>query len=125
MKNTFPSHEKLKRKAEIDHLFKKGKWLTVDSIRVIHIKSGESFSVPNHRVGVSVGKKFFKRAVDRNRIKRLLREAYRLNKATYLEAFGDQSMAMIFWASKEMPESYAAVEAEFLKLCRKKSDISC
>lgn len=120
--NTFPTHEKLKRKSEIDHLFKKGKWLSVDNIRVIHIKSSDAFSVPNHRVGVSVGKKFFKRAVDRNRIKRLLREAYRLNKNIYLEAFGERTMVMIFWASKTMPENFAVVEKQFLNLCKKKSE---
>lgn len=120
--NTFPTHEKLKRKSEIDHLFKKGKWLTVDNIRVIHIKSSECFSVPSHRVGVSVGKKFFKRAVDRNRIKRLLRESYRLNKAKYMEAFGERSIAMIFWTSKEMPKSFSVVETQFLNLCKKKSE---
>jgi ribonuclease P protein component len=121
--NGFPSHEKLKRKSEIDHLFKKGKWLTVENIRVIHIKSTESFSVPSHRVGVSVGKKFFKKAVDRNRIKRLLREAYRLNKTTYMEAFGEKSIVMIFWASKEMPAHFSVVENQFLNLCKKKSEI--
>jgi len=120
--NSFPTHEKLKRKSEIDHLFKKGKWLTVDSIRVIHIKSTDSFSVPNHRIGVSVGKKFFKKAVDRNRIKRLLRESYRLNKVTYMNAFGEKSIVMIFWASKEMPETFSLVETQFLNLCRKKSE---
>lgn len=120
--NSFPTHEKLKRKSEIDHLFKKGKWLTVDSIRVIHIKSTDSFSVPNHRIGVSVGKKFFKKAVDRNRIKRLLRESYRLNKPTYMNAFGEKSIVMIFWASKEMPETFSLVETQFLNLCRKKSE---
>lgn len=120
--NSFPTHEKLKRKSEIDHLFKKGKWLTVDNVRVIHVQSSESFSVPNHRVGVSVGKKFFKRAVDRNRIKRLLRESYRLNKAIYLEAFKEKSIVMLFWISKEMPENFSVVEKQFLNLCKKKSE---
>ncbi|WP_379967121.1 ribonuclease P protein component [Epilithonimonas sp. UC225_85] len=120
--NSFPTHEKLKRKSEIDHLFKKGKWLTVENIRVIHIKSSESFSVPSHRVGVSVSKKFFKRAVDRNRIKRLLRECYRLNKSIYIEAFGERSIVMLFWASKDMPDNFSVVEKQFLSLCKKKSE---
>ena len=120
--NGFPTHEKLKRKSEIDHLFKKGKWLTVDDIRVIHIRSTETFSVPSHRVGVSVGKKFFKKAVDRNRIKRLLRECYRLNRSAYMQAFGEKSIVMLFWTSKDMPESFSAVEKQFLTLCKKKSE---
>lgn len=121
-KNSFPTHQKLKRKSEIDHLFKKGKWLTVDNIRVIHVKSNDNFSVPSHRVGVSVSKKFFKRAVDRNRIKRLLRECYRLNKSTYLEAFGELSITMFFWTSKQLPDNFAEVEKQFLNLCKKKSE---
>lgn len=120
--NSFPTHQKLKRKSEIDYLFKKGKWLTVDNIRVIHVKSNENFSVPSHRVGVSVSKKFFKRAVDRNRIKRLLRECYRLNKSKYLEAFGEFSITMFFWTSKQLPENFAEVEKQFLNLCKKKSE---
>ena len=120
--NSFPTHEKLKRKSEIDHLFKKGKWLTVENLRVIHIKSNERFSVPNHRIGVSVGKKFFKKAVDRNRIKRLLRESYRLNKTTYMEAFKEKAIVMLFLPSKEMPENFSVVETQFLNLCKKKSE---
>ena len=89
---------------------------------MMHIKSNDSFSVPNHRIGVSVGKKFFKKAVDRNRIKRLLRESYQLNKTAYMEAFGELSIVMIFWASKEMPESFSVVEKQFLNLCKKKSE---
>ena len=121
--NSFPKQQKLKRKSEIDHLFKKGKWLTVENIRVIHTRSTDSFSVPSHRVGVSVSKKFFKKAVDRNRIKRLLRECYRLNKSSYLEAFGEFSIAMFFWTSKELPESFEVVEQQFLNLCKKKSEL--
>jgi len=118
--NSYPSHEKLKKKYEIDLLFGKGKWLSVDNVRIIHLKSSEKLSIDSHKIGVSVSKKFFKRAVDRNRIKRLLRESYRLNKSVYTEAFGEKSIAMLFWASKDLPEHFSDVEKQFLNLCKKK-----
>jgi len=118
--NGYPFQEKLKKKYEIDLLFAKGKWLSVDNIRIIHLKSSDKLTIDNHKIGVSVSKKFFKRAVDRNRIKRLLRESYRLNKSTYIDAFGDQSIAMLFWASKELPNHFSVVEKQFLDLCKKR-----
>jgi ribonuclease P protein component len=119
--NGYPSREKLKKKYEIDLLFAKGKWLSVDNLRIIHLKSSERLTIDSHRIGVSVSKKFFKRAVDRNRIKRLLRESYRLNKPAYIDAFGDRSIAMLFWSSKELPAHFSIVEKQFLDLCKKRS----
>ena len=67
---------------------------------------------------VSVSKKRFKRAVDRNRIKRLVREAYRLQKPQLYEQLGetDEQLAwMIIFVGKEMPE-YRRVEKAMRKL---------
>lgn len=119
--NGYPFHEKLKKKYEIDLLFDKGKWLSADNIRIIHLRSSEKLTIDTHRIGVSVSKRFFKKAVDRNRIKRLLRESYRLNKSVYIDAFGDRSIAMLFWASKDLPEHFSVVEKQFLDLCKKRS----
>ncbi|GGG44244.1 ribonuclease P protein component [Epilithonimonas arachidiradicis] len=118
--NGYPSREKLKKKSEIDLLFKKGKWLSVDNLRIIYFSSSEKHPIESCKIGVSVSKKFFKKAVDRNRIKRLLRESYRLNKATYFDAFGEQTLAMLFWVSKDLPEHFSDVEKQFINLCKKK-----
>jgi ribonuclease P protein component len=40
-----------------------------------------------------------------------------LNKALFKEAFGEKTMAMLFWVSSEMPPKYQDVEAQFKKLC--------
>ena len=73
----FPREEKLKHKSEIDLLFAKGKWQTCGNLRIISIdlekKPQEGFLISNQKFGVSVSKRYFKKAVDRNRIKRLLR----------------------------------------------------
>jgi len=118
--NGYPSREKLKKKSEIDLLFKKGKWLSAENMRIIYFSSSEKYPIESCKIGVSVSKKFFKKAVDRNRIKRLLRESYRLNKATYFDAFGEQTLAMLFWISKDLPEHFSDVEKQFINLCKKK-----
>lgn len=77
--------EKLKSRKQIDALFAGGKSFAVFPVRVTYTfepASGE----PLAQIGVTVGKKYFKRAVDRNRVKRLLREAYRLQKTGLAEA---------------------------------------
>ncbi len=118
--NAYPKEEKLKKKSDIDLLLKKGKWISVDNIRIIYLPFSEKHPFESHKIGVSVSKKFFKKAVDRNRVKRLLRESYRLHKSVYFEAFGGKSLAMLFWISKDLPEQFSVVEKQFLNLCKKK-----
>ncbi len=74
---TLSKNEKLKSKKAIEKLFTEGESFVQYPIRVVFIKN-ESISI--NQVAFSVSKKNFKLAVDRNKIKRLMREAYRLNK---------------------------------------------
>lgn len=119
---TLPREIKLKHKKVIDLLFEKGKWKTCDQMRIITYdptnKPGEEVVFSGFKIGVSVSKRNFKKAVDRNRIKRLLRESYRLNKEIFRERFGNKSISMIFWVSKEKPTHFSDVERNFLKLCQ-------
>lgn len=118
MKNSkYPRAEKLKKNTEISLLFEKGKWRTSGNLRIIILKDKPQLPVESVKLGVSVSKRYFKRAVHRNRIKRLLRECYRLNKDVFKQAFGEKTMAMLFWASPEMPPKFQDVEAQFIKLC--------
>ena len=116
-----PKEEKLKHKKEIGLLFEKGKWKTCDNLRIITLnldkKPHDDFSFLQQKVGVSVSKRHFKKAVHRNRIKRLLRECYRLNKDLFVEKFGNNSLSMLFWVSTEKPAHFSVVEKNFLKLC--------
>lgn len=113
----YPRVEKLKKNTEISLLFEKGKWRTSGNLRIIILKDKPNLPVESGKLGVSVSKRYFKRAVHRNRIKRLLRECYRLNKGLFKEAFGEKTMAMLFWVSSEMPDKFQDVEAQFIKLC--------
>lgn len=116
-----PTQEKLKQKREIGLLFEKGKWKTCGNMRMITLnldkKPQEDFIFLNQKIGVSVSKRYFKKAHDRNRIKRLLRECYRLNKEVFIAKYGKNSLSMIFWISTDMPGHFKIVEENFLKLC--------
>lgn len=119
MKNYgYPKAEKLKSKKEIEQLFAKGRWKTCGRIRIIVLKEDGMASEETNKIGFSVSKKFFKKAVYRNRTKRLLRECYRLNKTIFKECFGDGCTAMIFWISADLPKNHKDVETEFINLCR-------
>jgi ribonuclease P protein component len=88
--HTFPKAEKLKHRKSIDALFTAGKAFTAFPLRVVYLlpaaPEATEAALGNEparvmpQVGVSVSKRSFKHAVDRNRVKRLLREAYRLHK---------------------------------------------
>lgn len=115
---TYSKEEKLKKKAEIDLLFAKGKWRTYGNLRIIILKNHPDLQNENVKIGVSVSKRYFKKAVYRNRVKRLLRECYRLNKELFKAGFGDKTIAMLFWVSNELPEKFQDVEEQFVKLCQ-------
>jgi ribonuclease P protein component len=97
--------------------FRKGKWKTCGNLRIIVLKEKPTIPIEQAKFGVSVSKRYFKKAVHRNRIKRLLREAYRLNKGIFKETFGEKTFAMLFWVSSELPTKFQEVEEQFIKLC--------
>jgi len=79
MRNTFRTEEKLKKKNLITELFASGKSVSVFPLKMIYLQKDHD-SPYKIQAGVSVSKRNFKSAVDRIRIKRLMRESYRKNK---------------------------------------------
>lgn len=73
----FTKNERLHGKKSIEELFKKGSSFYLGGFRVKYLPTSEK---AEHQVLISVPKKSFKKAVDRNLLKRRIREAYRLNK---------------------------------------------
>lgn len=106
-KATFGRAEKLKSRKAIDALFQKGRSLVHFPIRVKYVVLPLTEEAKTAQAGFTVSKKHFKRAVHRNRIKRLLREAYRLQKAPLLQLLADQNKsAQLFfmYTDKALPD---------------------
>ncbi len=76
-KYSFSKQEKLTGKKKIEGLFKRGSSFYLGDFQIRHTPSNENGP---HEILISVPKRNFKRAVDRNLLKRRIREAYRLNK---------------------------------------------
>lgn len=77
---TFKKEERISSKKEIDFLFKNGTYFISYPIRILFCKK-DARENDRFSVLISVPKRKFKRAVQRNRVKRLIRETYRLNKS--------------------------------------------
>lgn len=102
---TFPKEERLSWKRYIDKLFAEGESFVAFPLRVVYCQLEEpTMGVPAAML-VSVPKKKFRRAVLRNRIKRLTREAYRLRKQVLLDALeaeGKQLLIAFLYVDKEL-----------------------
>ncbi|WP_116790096.1 ribonuclease P protein component [Flavobacterium psychrotrophum] len=97
---TYPRAEKLKSRNLIGDLFTQGKSVSKYPLRLVYMPLETLESVPL-QMGVSVSKKYFKRAHDRNYFKRLLREAYRHNKHLLSDAIDKPYAIMFFYQTKD------------------------
>ncbi|HEX8461839.1 MAG TPA: ribonuclease P protein component [Segetibacter sp.] len=101
---TYNKEEKLKSRKAIEHLFTKGKSMSAFPIKMIY-DLVDSSDTPL-KAGVTVSSRTFKKAVQRNRVKRVLREAFRLQKTTLQTALKErQQYLTIFFifTGKELP----------------------
>lgn len=116
MDNSYPKKEKLKSKKRITQLFAEGRSVSIYPIKLIYLETkGQEAAI---QVGVAVPKKNFKSAVERNRIKRLLRESYRLNKATVFNNTRSEFAFLFLYLGKEMP-TFQEVERKMKSLLQK------
>jgi len=117
MNYKFPKEEKLKHKKVIDKLFTEGNAVSKFPIKLIYTKTSEAQQV-SIVTGVSVAKRKFKKAVDRNRIKRQLREAYRLHKNDIFNKITTPYAFMFLYIGNEKPESLQIQKAMKLVLAK-------
>jgi ribonuclease P protein component len=100
MKHTFGKEERLKSKKIIERLYIDGKSVKSFPLRMVYLQTEHTSNFPV-QAGVSVPKRNFKNAVDRNRIKRLMRETYRLQKQIVYKNLDTPYVFMISYLGKE------------------------
>jgi ribonuclease P protein component len=116
-KFTYPKTEKLKSQKAIDLLFSEGKSVSKYPLRLVY-KKMEMYQEERLKFGVSVSKKYFKHAVDRNYYKRVLRETYRLNKHLFVEKLSDKYAIMFFYQTKDRLD-YHEINTKTIQLLEK------
>ena len=104
---TLGSKERLKSRKQIEQLFKDGKSFVHFPYRIYFQISNEFEKDAALQFGVGVSAKLFKKAVDRNRIKRLTREAWRLQKNELAELVNQKNSRLnvfFIFTGKELPD---------------------
>ena len=101
MRYTLGKDKKLKSKKAIEALFIEGSSIRKGALR---LKYQQVDDVGQNKVAFSVPKRFFKLAVDRNRVKRLMREAYRLQQHEINLPDGKHNNFMWIYQSNKLPE---------------------
>lgn len=117
MNFTYPKNERLKSKTTIDLLFSDGKSVSKYPLRLVY-RQEEADAAEKIKMGVSVSKKYFKKAVDRNYFKRVLRETYRLNKHLLLDNIQQPYAIMFFYQTKDRL-SYEEINTKTIQLFEK------
>jgi len=115
--NTYPKSEKLKSKTTIDLMFREGKSVSKYPLRLVYTKAVLEED-QKLKIGVSVSKKYFKKAVDRNYFKRVLRETYRLNKNLLLDSLEEPYAFMLLYQTKDKL-SYEEINQKTIQLFEK------
>lgn len=116
-RHAYPKQEKLKSRATIDMLFSEGRSVAQYPLRLVYVPlpEGEEGKI---KMGVSVSKKYFKKATDRNYFKRVLRETYRHNKTLLLDATQKPYAFMFLYQTKERL-TFEKINALTIKLFEK------
>ncbi|MDO9152425.1 MAG: ribonuclease P protein component [Paludibacter sp.] len=122
-KFSFPKQEHLCGEIPINRLFTQGKAFIAYPLRVVYIIDENKDLIPV-KILVNVPKKRFKRAVKRNRIKRLMREAYRLNKPALIDFIKQRNLnlqiAFNYVSDEEF--DFNTIEKQLVKALKKISD---
>jgi len=119
--NGFSKNEKLKSRSLIEQLFREGKSHFMYPVKWVFLELEHEEPKATIQFSVSVSKRMFKKAVDRNLIKRRIREAYRLQKSELIrqyEADGRSFAVMAIYVGK-VQEPYEMIERALRKLLKK------
>ena len=118
IKLSFKKAERLCSRKIIEKLFSEGKSVLSFPVKIIFLQHSLSSSY-SAQAGFSVGKKIFKKAVQRNLLKRRMREAYRLNKNNLYNKLGDKQLALFIIFIGKTAADYNEIESSIKKGIKK------
>jgi ribonuclease P protein component len=124
MDQSFKKEERLHSKKIIDLLFEKGASFSIGSIRTIWLKSEPKQGCPV-KVLIAVPKKNISGAIQRNKLKRRIREAYRKNKSSLLELLNHRgnSISLAFVYTQNEVIAYQEIEDKIILSLQRLSDM--
>ena len=129
-RNTFPLKEHLKSKKVIEQVYANGASVTSFPLRAVFIERPQEVQEPTAAILINVAKKRFRHAVDRNLVKRRIREAYRTSKHPFIEALQNNgkkmAVAIIYIDNKH--NSTAFIRKKMVKLLENilaKHEVTC
>jgi ribonuclease P protein component len=117
---TFKKNERLCSRKQIEVLFGKGLSMNAYPIKLVFMDAGVDAQFPSQAMFV-VPKRNFKKAHDRNKLKRRMRESFRLNKHNLYEYLNNENKKLVFsfiYTSKK-PEMYSQINLAVEKLLQK------
>lgn len=103
MDRSFPRKEKLKSRKLIESVFTEGSSVSKYPLKLLYLSAPLPEEVPV-QVAVSVPKRRFRKAVERNRIKRLMRESWRLQKSQWLPELNTPYAFMFIYTGRDLPQ---------------------
>ena len=115
---SFQKAERLCSKKIMDKLFQEGKTIFVFPIKIVYLETKLPSNFPV-QAAFTVGKRNFKHAVQRNLIKRRMREVYRLNKSKVYDEIGKKQVAVFFIFTGKTISEYNQIEVAVKKGMKK------
>jgi len=122
---TFPKAEHLKSRKAIEQLFKTGKSFFVHPYKVFYLVQKDDAAAEKEfypiKAGFAASSRNFKHAVDRNRVKRIGRENYRLQKHPLISLLKDKEMQMqVFFVYTDKTLPTFEITAKKMQVCLNK-----
>lgn len=125
--HSFPASQKLKSRKTIATLFESGKTMKAYPIRAVYsiIPYNPEYHAAHIQMGISVPKRSFKKAVDRNRIKRQVRESYRMHHAQLIQLAKEKNIylaLMTIYIDRKEPD-YEYLDKKVINLIEQLSKL--